>query len=92
MRHFAIAFTACALFSIASGQSAAPQTTRVQLVMLGTETPLPDPERSDRASLSWWTTMPICLTLARASYLGPPQRQGERASQVWNHGNCASPS
>src|SRR5215469_1688597 len=46
----------------------------------------------DRASLLWWTAMRICSTLARASYVGPPQRQGKRVSQVWNRGHCASPS
>src|SRR5579859_3152372 len=46
MRHFATAFMACALLSIVSGQSAVPQATRVQVVMLGTGTPLPDPERA----------------------------------------------
>ena len=46
MRRFAIAFMACALLSIVSGQSAAPQATRVQVVMLGTGTPLPDLKRS----------------------------------------------
>ena len=45
MRSFPIAFMACALLSSVSGQSAAPQATRVQVVMLGTGTPLPDPER-----------------------------------------------
>jgi hypothetical protein len=46
MRRFAIACMACALFSIVSGQSTAPQATSVHVVMLGTGTPLPDPERS----------------------------------------------
>lgn len=46
MRRFAIAFIACALLSVVSGQNAVPQATRVQVVMLGTGTPLPDPERS----------------------------------------------
>ncbi len=46
MQRFAIAFMACALLSIVSGQSAVPKATRVQVVMLGTGTPLPDPERS----------------------------------------------
>ena len=46
MRRFAFAFIAWAVLSIVSGHSAVPQTTRVQVVMLGTGTPLPDPERS----------------------------------------------
>jgi ribonuclease BN (tRNA processing enzyme) len=46
MRRLAIVFMACALLSIVYGQSAAPQATRVQVVMLGTGTPLPDPERA----------------------------------------------
>ena len=46
MRPFAIAFMARALLSIVSGESAVPQAARVQVVMLGTGTPLPDPERS----------------------------------------------
>lgn len=46
MRRFAAALMAWALLSIVSGQSAMPQATRVQVVMLGTGTPLPDPERS----------------------------------------------
>jgi ribonuclease BN (tRNA processing enzyme) len=46
MRRFAIAIMALALLPIVSGQSALPQPTRVQVVMLGTGTPLPDPERS----------------------------------------------
>ena len=46
MRSFAIAFMACAILSIVSGQSAVPPATRVHVVMLGTGTPLPDPERS----------------------------------------------
>lgn len=46
MRRFGIALMACALFSIVSGQNAVPPATRVQVVMLGTGTPLPDPERA----------------------------------------------
>jgi ribonuclease BN (tRNA processing enzyme) len=46
MRPFAIAFMACALLSTVSGEGAVPQAARVQVVMLGTGTPLPDPERS----------------------------------------------
>ena len=46
MRPFAIGFMTCALLSIVLGESAVPQATRVQVVMLGTGTPLPDPERS----------------------------------------------
>ena len=46
MRPFAIAFMAWALLSIVSGESAVPHSARVQVVMLGTGTPLPDPERS----------------------------------------------
>jgi ribonuclease BN (tRNA processing enzyme) len=46
MRPVAIAFMACALLSIVPGESAVPQAARVQVVMLGTGTPLPDPERS----------------------------------------------
>jgi ribonuclease BN (tRNA processing enzyme) len=46
MRYFRIAFTACALLSMVFGQSASPQATRVHVVMLGTGTPLPDPERA----------------------------------------------
>jgi len=45
MGRFAIAFIACAFLSI-PGQSAVAQATGVQVVMLGTGTPLPDPERS----------------------------------------------
>lgn len=46
MRRFAIAFVAWALLSIVSGESAVRQAGSVQVVMLGTGTPLPDPERS----------------------------------------------
>ena len=46
MRHFAIAMGVCALWLVAAGQSGAPQPVRAQVVMLGTGTPLPDPERS----------------------------------------------
>src|ERR1051326_8859407 len=47
MKRLAIAFMACVLLSTVSGQSAVPQATRVEVVMLGTGTPLPDPERSE---------------------------------------------
>lgn len=46
MRTLAIAVVACALLSIASGQTSVPRPARVQVVMLGTGTPLPDPERA----------------------------------------------
>lgn len=46
MTRFTIAFMACALQLTVSGQIAVPQATSVQVVMLGTGTPLPDPERS----------------------------------------------
>ena len=46
MRRLAIAFMVCGLLSVVSGQSGVPQASRVQIVMLGTGTPLPDPERS----------------------------------------------
>jgi ribonuclease BN (tRNA processing enzyme) len=46
MRPFAIALMACALLFIASGKGAVPQAPGLQVVMLGTGTPLPDPERS----------------------------------------------
>lgn len=46
MTRFTIAFMACALLSTLVGQIAVPQSTPVQVVMLGTGTPLPDPERA----------------------------------------------
>lgn len=46
MRRIVIAIVACGLLSIISGQTSVPQPAPVQVVMLGTGTPLPDPERS----------------------------------------------
>jgi hypothetical protein len=38
MRSFVLAFMACTVLSMVSGQSAVPQATGVQIVMLGTGT------------------------------------------------------
>ena len=46
MKSVAIAFIVCALFSTIAGQSAVSKATGVKVVMLGTGTPLPDPERA----------------------------------------------
>lgn len=46
MRLLAIALVACALLLTVSGQNAVPKATPIQVVMLGSGTPLPDPERS----------------------------------------------
>lgn len=45
MKHLAIGMVVCS-FLLAAGQTDVPQPARVQVVMLGTGTPLPDPERS----------------------------------------------
>jgi len=49
MRRIVIAIVACGLLSIISGQTSVPQPVPrppFRFVMLGTGTPLPDPERS----------------------------------------------
>jgi ribonuclease BN (tRNA processing enzyme) len=46
MRRLAIGIVACSLLWAGSGQAGAPQAPPVRVVMLGTGTPLPDPDRS----------------------------------------------
>ena len=46
MRRFAIGIVICSIWLVAAGQNSAPPSTRAQVVMLGTGTPLPDPRRS----------------------------------------------
>ena len=47
MKRFAIGIVVCSFWLVAVGQTGAPQPARgVQVVLLGTGTPLPDPERS----------------------------------------------
>jgi len=46
MRRFAIGIVVCSAWLVAAGQNGVPQSTRTQIIMLGTGTPLPDPKRS----------------------------------------------
>ena len=82
MRHIVIAIVACGLLSIISGQTSVPQPAPVQVVMLGTGTPLPDPERSGPSITIVVDNKLICSTLAPASFVAPPQQDSKRGSRV----------
>ena len=50
------------------------QTARTQIVMLGTGTPIPDPDRRVRPSRSSWIRSPTCSTRAQVLFGVRPRR------------------